>query len=519
MSDLEIIDLTSSPAEKILDVDELASSLQNDVSQESRRKRKRRVKKSTANYSPNGTASHSRRTSVEREPETVSQNKRKRREPSPEASRNQDLYSRNLRQTDEKVNEPEDQAIFFVDLSPAPIPPARLIVTEGPIDQEPQDLTKKLLVPSHVTVLGSTPVEIIPEPLSDLEDNNFIKYLDYDDSKHTMRYYEDLPTETTTLSRTVCKNCGAEGEHKTSACPVQICLTCGVRDEHSTRSCPISKVCFTCGMKGHVNANCPNRRSAHALMATKETDCDRCSSSRHKTNECPTLWRLYEYFTGQDQTQTLTQRQSKRDFKLGQGGEGYVADDEWCYYCGSYGHWGDDCHDLIWGQFSEEFSAFSKYNVMNGPFYDPRKELKQTNARSRPSDSEKEGKTSSWPQDAPADVGRRARMKSRAALERQAREVEEDPDDWFGNASRRNGTRLRESKTIAFGKSVGGGRPHEPPGNDPPSLMARIGDYQREDLRPKRRDYSARRGRRHHESSDRYPHGDSGPRYRGGYTR
>jgi len=27
--------------------------------------------------------------------------------------------------------------------------------------------------------------------------------------------------------------------------------------------------------------------------------------------------------------------------KLGQGGEGYVADDEWCYNCGNPGHWGD----------------------------------------------------------------------------------------------------------------------------------------------------------------------------------
>ena len=30
-------------------------------------------------------------------------------------------------------------------------------------------------------------------------------------------------------------------------------MTCGARDEHSTRSCPISKTCFTCGMKGHIN--------------------------------------------------------------------------------------------------------------------------------------------------------------------------------------------------------------------------------------------------------------------------
>jgi hypothetical protein len=32
------------------------------------------------------------------------------------------------------------------------------------------------------------------------------------------------------------------------------CLTCGARNEHPTRSCPISKTCFTCGMKGHINA-------------------------------------------------------------------------------------------------------------------------------------------------------------------------------------------------------------------------------------------------------------------------
>lgn len=31
------------------------------------------------------------------------------------------------------------------------------------------------------------------------------------------------------------------------------CLTCGASDEHSTRSCPISKTCYTCGMKGHIN--------------------------------------------------------------------------------------------------------------------------------------------------------------------------------------------------------------------------------------------------------------------------
>ena len=36
------------------------------------------------------------------------------------------------------------------------------------------------------------------------------------------RYYDQLPDQTAALDRTVCKNCGAEGEHKTSACQVQI---------------------------------------------------------------------------------------------------------------------------------------------------------------------------------------------------------------------------------------------------------------------------------------------------------
>jgi protein AIR1/2 len=57
--------------------------------------------------------------------------------------------------------------------------------------------------------------------------------------------------------------------------------------------------------------------------------------------ECPTWWRLYEYFNEEDRDRILAMRQQKRDVKLGEGGEGYVADDEWCYNCGNAGHWGD----------------------------------------------------------------------------------------------------------------------------------------------------------------------------------
>ena len=36
------------------------------------------------------------------------------------------------------------------------------------------------------------------------------------------RYYDGPPDQTAALDRTVCKHCGAEGEHKTSACTIQI---------------------------------------------------------------------------------------------------------------------------------------------------------------------------------------------------------------------------------------------------------------------------------------------------------
>ena len=57
--------------------------------------------------------------------------------------------------------------------------------------------------------------------------------------------------------------------------------------------------------------------------------------------ECPTLWRLYEYLTEEAKVLVLQTRQEKRNLVLGEGGEGYIADNQWCYNCGNFGHWGD----------------------------------------------------------------------------------------------------------------------------------------------------------------------------------
>ena len=72
--------------------------------------------------------------------------------------------------------------LFFVDLSPAVIPSI-------PVSQELSSTTNgnekvdKLLLPSHVTVFGNALVEIISQPISDSDDDEFIRYLDYEDTR------------------------------------------------------------------------------------------------------------------------------------------------------------------------------------------------------------------------------------------------------------------------------------------------------------------------------------------------
>ncbi|KAF8165373.1 hypothetical protein B0H34DRAFT_235907 [Crassisporium funariophilum] len=150
---------------------------------------------------------------------------------------------------------------------------------------------------------------------------------------------------------------------------------------------------------------------------------------------------------------------------------------------------------------------------------------------------------SGWGKGAPDRVGRQARIKSRAVREKQAQQVDDDPDDWFGNSAKRSIGSSRpngESKKITFGKSIqDGGRKYTPPApvNNPPSLLSRLGDdYQHQNSRSRpadrvedrshsSRNRSDRHARRPDSSgSSRYSdrrrqYADSGPRYKGGYAR
>ena len=64
-------------------------------------------------------------------------------------------------------------------------------------------------------------------------------------------------------------------------------------------------------------------------------------SHLYRFQSCPTLWRQYEYVSDKTRSLILAERLEKVDCEFGQGGEGYIGEDDWCYNCGSIGHLGD----------------------------------------------------------------------------------------------------------------------------------------------------------------------------------
>ena len=50
---------------------------------------------------------------------------------------------------------------------------------------------------------------------------------------------------------------------------------------------------------------------------------------------------MYEYVSDDQRLRILQTRETKQHLGIGEGGEGYIGGDEWCYNCGGAGHWGD----------------------------------------------------------------------------------------------------------------------------------------------------------------------------------
>lgn len=77
-----------------------------------------------------------------------------------------------------------NEDLYFEDTTPAPLPSA-INLPPPPYDTvdppSQNSIGTKLLLPAHVSVLGSTPVEILPptDEDEDEDDADYIKYLDY----------------------------------------------------------------------------------------------------------------------------------------------------------------------------------------------------------------------------------------------------------------------------------------------------------------------------------------------------
>lgn len=89
--------------------------------------------------------------------------------------------SRSPRRTRYDSPGPSDSAVFYIDTAPAPLPSTSQFhaasENSGPAEESP-----KLLLPSHVSVFGTDPVQILP-PAEPEIDGDHIEFLDFDERR------------------------------------------------------------------------------------------------------------------------------------------------------------------------------------------------------------------------------------------------------------------------------------------------------------------------------------------------
>lgn len=104
--------------------------------------------------------------------------KRKREIDTHTREKDHDLQRRRAENRQAESPKPPQANIFFVDVQPTPVAD-----TTPPFTLAQEEPAKKLLLPAHVTVFGTTPVEILPESIAEEDEDDFINYLDLDDTK------------------------------------------------------------------------------------------------------------------------------------------------------------------------------------------------------------------------------------------------------------------------------------------------------------------------------------------------
>lgn len=255
-------------------------------------------------------------------------------------------------------------------------------------------------------------------------------------------------------------------------------------------------------------------------------------------------------------------RKSKQTYPLGQGGEGYIAEDCWCYNCGDSGHWGDvsisrsglidvcltvhlilqDCdaiphiHDI-----PADDSAFGNSNLQTGPFSEI--ESGKTERPPREWELDDSSQWNDWGGRVPINVGKQARKKEMARM--RANQVEEeDEDDRFTflakpirDSSRRNSGNGNgqkppsQPKKMRFELNVKGAAKLEAGNKGKTPNGADSGRSQKDDIRRRKepggrekdnsyrdRDRNSYREKERDRGRDKRRREDEqGPRYKGGY--
>ena len=178
MSVHEVIDLTTESP------DQLANNAL-DPSAQDGRKLKRKKKPSNSKSGTPEEVPSTLNNSNERNAKLDHSSKRKRiHEMSKSNERRSQAHKRDSGEPDKSDSAAD---VFYVDLSPTAIP-SILPVSQESISNGEKGKVGKLLLPSHVTVFGDALVEIISQPLSDSDDDEFIKYLDYEDTRVCTHY-------------------------------------------------------------------------------------------------------------------------------------------------------------------------------------------------------------------------------------------------------------------------------------------------------------------------------------------
>jgi protein AIR1/2 len=177
----EIIDLTTPPPKEYITPERPISPQPRTDDENRRSRRKRRKRESVVRGDRPQTRDHSLEEGElngkfiqERELHHSGENdnlKRKRR-----AAKH---HSRSPRQSSPPRSPTDTTPLFFVDVEPVPIPAAHILDPST----VPDELGDKLLLPAHVSIFGLAPVEILPTSNTDLDDEDYIEYLDYDDRK------------------------------------------------------------------------------------------------------------------------------------------------------------------------------------------------------------------------------------------------------------------------------------------------------------------------------------------------